>query len=233
MSWLFRTSIDSDVEEIDPDLPEHCTVAILGTGLAGLGTGIRLAKAGRGDFVLLEQAIGVRANVRRRALESGVWAHIRFGTELRAAEWDAVHSWWRLRTNRGSMTANFLLVTTEDVSGSVCGRDGRSLQQVWAHEGGRAYPAAAVSGFPNLFLAHQEQIRMISSGLKLFAAKGIREFEVRSEVETERPPRRLGRHFYPHDYHLTVGQPRSGDPRYRPGGEVPRPSAVGAERLAP
>jgi hypothetical protein len=211
MSWLFRTSIDSDMEEIDTDLPEHCTVVILGTDPAGLGTAIRLAKAGRGDFVLLERSIGVPGTVRRRAQESGVWTHIRFGIELRDADGDAARSWWRVRTNRGSMTATFLLVSTEDVSGSVHGRDGRSLPPV---------STATVPGFPNLFLAHEPQIRLISSALKLFATKGIREFEVRPHVAMAHA---TARRFHSHDYYLTSRQVE----------RVPRPSAVGAERLAP
>jgi glycine/D-amino acid oxidase-like deaminating enzyme len=211
MSWLFRTLIDSDMEDIDTDLPEHCTVVILGTGPAALGTATRLAKAGRGDFVLLEPAIGVRANVRRRAQECGVWMHVRFGVELREADWDAAHSCWRLRTNRGSMTATFLLLSTEAVSGSVHGRDGCSLSPG---------PSATVPGFPNLFLAREPQIRLISSALKMFAAKGIREFEVRPHVAAASAG---ARRFHPHDYHLT----------YRQVERVPRPSAVGAERLAP
>src|SRR3977135_504858 len=40
---------------IDLELPAHATVAIVGTGFSGLGTAIRLARAGRRDFVVIER----------------------------------------------------------------------------------------------------------------------------------------------------------------------------------
>ncbi|HEX3613735.1 MAG TPA: NAD(P)/FAD-dependent oxidoreductase [Sporichthyaceae bacterium] len=40
----------------DPGLPGHVGIAIVGTGFSGLGTAIRLARAGRRDFVVLERA---------------------------------------------------------------------------------------------------------------------------------------------------------------------------------
>jgi cation diffusion facilitator CzcD-associated flavoprotein CzcO len=532
MSWLFRTSVDSYLEETDPDLPEHCTVVIVGTGFAGLGAGMRLAKAGRGDFLLLERATDVggvwrdntypgarcdvpsrlysysfrrcgswtwtysaqpdiQAYLRRCAHESGVYPHIRFDTALRGADWDAAHAVWRLRTSRGTMTANFLVlatgtlaepaipnihgldsfagrvfhsarwdhahdlmgrrvgvigngasaiqfiphvqanaaqlvsfqrnpawvvhqrlrrrgpisralnlvpgwdrlsrtamyltsellwwkfivhparqagmtdhakrnmtkvisdpvlqaqltpgyrlgckrmlvssnyypalaadnarvvtdeivevepngvrtadgelhqldtlilgtgfrVTDNPVFNLVRGRDGRSLAQTWAAEGHRAYLGATVSGFPNLFTvlgpnagsAHssavymiEAELNLITSGLNFFSRKGIREFEVRPEVEAAWQQRiaaanetavwtsgcssfyldaagrnavlwpepgwrfrRATKRFQPQDYHLTVGQPYHGDPRYREVEKVPVPSAVGSERLAP
>jgi cation diffusion facilitator CzcD-associated flavoprotein CzcO len=153
MSLFFRTSADAGPAETDPDLPEHATVVIVGTGFGGLGAGLRLARAGRGDFLLLERADDVggvwRDNtypgascdvpsrlysysflrphtwtrtyaeqpeileyLRRCAQDSGVWPHIRFGTELQGADWDAAHSMWRLTTSRGRMTANFLVLAT-------------------------------------------------------------------------------------------------------------------------
>jgi cation diffusion facilitator CzcD-associated flavoprotein CzcO len=533
MSLFFRTSTDFGAADVDPDLPEHCTVVIVGTGFGGLGAGLRLARAGRGDFVLLERANdiggvwrdntypGARCDVASRmysysfrrphtwsttyaqqpeildylrhcARDSGVWPHIRFGTELQGADWDAAHSMWHLRTSRGTMTANFVVlatgtlaepvlpniagldsfagtvfhsarwnhshelagrrvgvigsgasaiqfipqvqaaaaelvsfqrsptwvvralkprrvgpitrvlnrmpgwdramravlyytcealwwkfnvhpkrsgaateqarrhitrsidepglqeqltprhklgckrllisnnyypalaaanarVVTADIAGvepagvrtadgalhevdtlilgtgfrttdhpvfgRVRGRDGASLAQTWATQGHRAYLGATVSGFPNLFLVQgpnggsphvsavymiEAQLNLIMSGLKMFAQKGIREFEVRPEVEAawqERIAagnqnsvwvsgctsyyldgagrnavlwpepgwrfRKATKRFQPHDYHLTVGQPYHGDPRYREVENVPVPSAVGSERLAP
>lgn len=41
---------------MDLALPQHARVAIVGTGFSGLGTAIRLARAGRRDFVVLERA---------------------------------------------------------------------------------------------------------------------------------------------------------------------------------
>ncbi|HEY3604615.1 MAG TPA: NAD(P)/FAD-dependent oxidoreductase [Sporichthyaceae bacterium] len=533
MSLFFRPSADSGLAEVDPDLPEHCTVVIVGTGFGGLGAGLRLARAGRGDFVLLERADdiggvwrdntypGARCDVpsrlysysfrrphswtttyapqseildylRRCAQDGGVWPHIRFGTELQGADWDAAHSMWRLRTNRGAMTANFLVLATgtlaepvmpniagldsfpgtvfhsarwnhshdlvgrrvgvigsgasaiqfipqvqaaaaelvsfqrspawvvrqikprrvgpisrglnripgwdramrallhltcetmwwkynvhpkrsaaateharRHLKGSITdpglqaqltpdyrlgckrllisstyypaldaanarvvttdiaavepagvrtadgalhevdtlilgtgfratdhpvfslvrGRDGRSLAQTWATEGHRAHLGTTVSGFPNLFVVQgpnagsphvsavymiEAQLNLIISGLTMFARKGIREFDVRPEVEAAWQQRlaasnensvwisgcssyyldaagrnavlwpepgwrfrRATKRFQPHDYHLTVGQPYYGDPRYREVENVPVPSAVGSERLAP
>ena len=40
----------------EQSLPRHARVAIVGTGFSGLGTAIRLARAGRRDFVVLERA---------------------------------------------------------------------------------------------------------------------------------------------------------------------------------
>src|ERR1022692_2665004 len=40
-------------------LPAHVRVAIIGAGFGGLGTGIRLRKAGLTDFVILERAASV------------------------------------------------------------------------------------------------------------------------------------------------------------------------------
>jgi cation diffusion facilitator CzcD-associated flavoprotein CzcO len=235
MSWVFRTSVFSDLEETDPDLPEHCTVMIVGAGAAGVGVGKRLAKAGRGDFLLLEQAVDLDQELRRGAHACGVWSHIRFDAALRRACWDAAHAMWRLRASRGNVTANFLVLATGRTQPSVLpnihGRDGRSLAQTRAEPGQCSYPGGTVPEFPNLFaaLGACDQLDLVAGGLNLFARKGIREFEVRADLASDRRPKR----FQAQDYHLTVGHLYHGDPRYREVEMVPVPSAVGSERLAP
>ncbi len=52
----------------DPGLPGHVGIAIVGTGFSGLGTAIRLARAGRRDFVVLERGGRRRWHLARQHL---------------------------------------------------------------------------------------------------------------------------------------------------------------------
>jgi len=65
-------------------------------------------------------------------------------------------------------------VTDNPVIGHIHGRDGRSLAEVWAETGMRAYKGATVSGFPNLFflagantgIGHTSLVVMIEAQLR-------------------------------------------------------------------
>ena len=130
---------------------ERARVAVVGAGLAGLGLAIRLRRAGRSDFVVLERAEEVggvwRDNVypgvacdipshlysysfrpkddwsrvfapgaeihdylRKAAAEEGVLPHVRLGTALESAAWDEGARRWRLRTSRGALEAEVLVL---------------------------------------------------------------------------------------------------------------------------
>ena len=51
----------------------------------------------------------IQAYLERVAEEFGVLPHVRFHTELEAADWDEAAQLWRLRTSRGDLTAQVLV----------------------------------------------------------------------------------------------------------------------------
>src|SRR5258708_13103726 len=60
-------SVATQPAPIDAGLPAHSNIAIVGTGFSGLGTAIRLAQAGRRDFVVLERGDDVGGTWRDNA----------------------------------------------------------------------------------------------------------------------------------------------------------------------
>ncbi len=131
-------------------LPEHVRFAIVGSGFAGIGCGIRLKQEGENDFVILERADDVggtwRDNtypgcacdvpshlysfsfepnpnwsrtfspqpeiweyLRHCTKKYGVEPHIRFNHAVTEAAWDEEAEVWRLDTEHGSLTADFLI----------------------------------------------------------------------------------------------------------------------------
>jgi cation diffusion facilitator CzcD-associated flavoprotein CzcO len=52
----------------------------------------------------------IQAYIQRTARETGVLPHIHFGTELLEAAWDEAGRRWTVRTNRGELTADVLVV---------------------------------------------------------------------------------------------------------------------------
>ncbi|PXW99605.1 hypothetical protein C8E89_14028, partial [Mycolicibacterium moriokaense] len=89
-------------------------------------------------------------------------------------------------------------VTDSPMFEIICGAGGRSLAQVFADRGMRAYKGTAVSGFPNLFLlvgpntglGHTSMVYMIESQLNYVVdavstmkSRCLRTVEVRREVE--------------------------------------------------
>src|SRR5207302_4866255 len=94
----------------------------------------------------------------------------------------------------------------------IRGRDGRTLREAWAANGGtRGYNGTAISGFPNLFvlagpntgIGHTSLIYMIEAqigyivqAVTLMARRGIAALDVRPEVEAawdEEVQRKLSR----------------------------------------
>ena len=88
-------------------------------------------------------------------------------------------------------------VTDHPIVRHVRGRDGRTLAEVWAERGMRAYKGTTVPGFPNLFvllgpntgLAHtsvvvmvEAQLRYVAGALRAMARTGAAELEVTQEA---------------------------------------------------
>jgi cation diffusion facilitator CzcD-associated flavoprotein CzcO len=133
-----------------PDTPDHVSVAVIGTGFAGLGMAVRLKQMGIEDFVVLERAgdVGgtwrdntypgcqcdvpshlysfsfalnpgwsrtfstqpeIWAYLRRCAEDFDVLSHVRFDSEVIAAEWDEAAGRWELETSHGSLTADVVV----------------------------------------------------------------------------------------------------------------------------
>ncbi|GAA0512622.1 Baeyer-Villiger monooxygenase [Saccharopolyspora subtropica] len=89
-------------------------------------------------------------------------------------------------------------VTDPPVAHRLFGRDGRSLAETWRVDGRSAYLGTSVAGFPNLFLftgpgagtGHtsllvmiEAQIRYVVDCLRVMARDGLRDIEVRPEVQ--------------------------------------------------
>ncbi|HEX6460213.1 MAG TPA: NAD(P)/FAD-dependent oxidoreductase [Thermoleophilaceae bacterium] len=131
-------------------LPEHVRFAIVGSGFAGIGCGIRLKQEGENDFLILERAGDVggtwRDNtypgcacdvpshlysfsfepnpnwsrtfspqpeiwdyLRHCTKKYGIEPHIRFNHMVTEAAWDDEAEVWRVETEQGSLTADFLI----------------------------------------------------------------------------------------------------------------------------
>ena len=198
-------------------LPAHARVAIVGTGFSGLGTAIRLARAGRRDFVVLERAEDVggtwrdntypgaacdvpsrlysfsfRLNpdwtrtysaqpeildyLRTCAREAGVLPHIRFAAEVLDAGWDADEQLWRIRTARGELSANFLVLGTgalveparPDIPGldSFAGTVFHSAR--WNHDHDLTNRQVAVIGTGASAIQFVPQVAKVAGGVTLF-----------------------------------------------------------------
>jgi cation diffusion facilitator CzcD-associated flavoprotein CzcO len=131
-------------------LPEHVRFAIVGSGFAGIGCGIRLKQEGENDFVILERAGDVGGTWRDNTYpgcacdvpshlysfsfepnpnwsrtfspQPEIWdylrhctkkyrvePHIRLNHTVTEAAWDEEAEVWRVDTDQGSLTADFLV----------------------------------------------------------------------------------------------------------------------------
>src|ERR1039457_5065179 len=113
-------------------LPAHVRVAIIGAGFGGLGTGIRLRKAGACDVPSHLYSFSFAPNPawsRSFSRQPEIWqylddvseryalgSHIRFAAEVTQADWDAHAARWMQRPSRADLAADVLISSAGPLS---------------------------------------------------------------------------------------------------------------------